>query len=84
MSNNGIQILRERKNQLQNKQKKMKKIALAHNLKITLKNSLNLSLLKMIKSNLVIAVMINTIGQAILKYLHHKAEGHNSNYIIRL
>jgi hypothetical protein len=83
IKNNGIQTLREKRSQQLNRLKKMKKIALAHNLKITLKSSLNSSHLMMRMIIIVIAVMMNMTAQAILRSLRQKVENLNSNYIIR-
>ena len=80
MRNSGIQILREMKDQQQNKQKKMKKSVLVLNHKTTPKNKPISKLLKSKSNNLAIAVMTNTIAPATSKSLHPKAGGHNSNF----
>lgn len=83
MKNSGIQIQMEKKNQLQNRLRKMKKIVLVLNHKIIPKNNLISNLPKMKSNNLVIAVMTNMTAQAISKFLHSKAEKHNTNFTMK-
>lgn len=86
MRSNGILILKERINQLQKKQEKMKrkKIDLALNLRINPKNNLIFRPLKMNKINLATAAMINTTALATSRSLQLKVENHNSSCITRL